>query len=229
MQCASSTANSEIRVRWIAWQNRSLTNRSGATYSSRSRPERTSSITVRYSSRLKRRIEPPGGDAAGGQGVDLVLHQGDQRRDDQRQPGQHQGRNLVAQRLAAAGRKHGRGRPPGQQMPDHLLLPRLELRKAEPLGQHVAPRLRVRAVVVTAIGLHEGPRNMGGGSRLRECVLIYTFGEKPQAFLGAAFLRGATGRSGHFSARPTPYAETQKPGSPPNCSSKSHIRTSRVP
>ena len=44
-------------------------------------------MTARYSSRLERGIQPPRGDAAGGQGVDLVLHQGDQRGDDQRQPG----------------------------------------------------------------------------------------------------------------------------------------------
>ncbi len=35
--------------------------------------------------------------------IDLVLHQGDQRRDDQRQPVQDHGRQLVAEALAAAG------------------------------------------------------------------------------------------------------------------------------
>ena len=82
------------------------------------------------------RIEPPRRDAAGRQGVDLVLHQGDQRRDDQRQARQHQGRQLVAERFAAAGGKDGRRRFAGQQMPDHLALSRFEVGKAEVLTQH---------------------------------------------------------------------------------------------
>ena len=127
MQWASSTANSEIGVRWIISQKRSLTNRSGATYSSFSRPERTSSITPAVFVQVEGRIEPPRGDAAGRQGIDLVLHQGDQRRDDQRQARQHQGRQLVAERLAAAGGKDGRRRFAGQQMPDHVALPRFEV------------------------------------------------------------------------------------------------------
>ena len=80
---------------------------------------------------VERRIEPPGRDAAGRQGVDLVLHQGDQRRDDQRQARQHQGRKLVAERLAAAGGKDGRRRPAGQQVPNCVLLAGLELREPE--------------------------------------------------------------------------------------------------
>ena len=38
--------------------------------------------------------------------IDLVLHQRDQRRDDDRQPRHRQGRGLKAERLAAAGRQH---------------------------------------------------------------------------------------------------------------------------
>ena len=56
----------------------------------------------------------------------LVLHQRDQRRDDHRQPVEQQRRDLVAQRLAAAG-GHDRQRiAPGQHVLDHLALERAE-------------------------------------------------------------------------------------------------------
>ena len=48
-------------------------------------------------------VDEPGGDAVGVQGVHLVLHQGDQRRDDQRDAAKDEGRQLVAEGLAAAG------------------------------------------------------------------------------------------------------------------------------
>ena len=41
-------------------------------------------------------------DAVADEGIDLILHQGDQRRDDQREPRLHHGRRLEAERLAAA-------------------------------------------------------------------------------------------------------------------------------
>mgnify|MGYP003404163542 CR=1 FL=1 len=50
MQCASSTANKEIRCPAIASRNRSLLNRSGATNSSRNSPLRKRSKTSRYAS-----------------------------------------------------------------------------------------------------------------------------------------------------------------------------------
>ena len=79
----------------------------------------------------QRGIEPPRGDAPSHQRVDLILHQGDQRRNDQRQARQQQGGNLVAERFAAAGREHGRRRSPGQQVANRVLLPGLELREPE--------------------------------------------------------------------------------------------------
>ena len=54
------------------------------------------------------------------QEVDLVLHQRDQRRDDQRHAVEQQRRQLVAERLAAAGREHRQRAAPGQQRLDHL-------------------------------------------------------------------------------------------------------------
>ena len=48
-------------------------------------------------------VDAGGGDPGGFQGLDLVLHQGNQRRDHQGDPGQQQGRDLVAQGFAGAG------------------------------------------------------------------------------------------------------------------------------
>jgi hypothetical protein len=53
---------------------------------------------------VERRVEDGGLDAELGQRVDLVLHQRDQRRDDDGAAGAEQGGNLVAEALAAAGR-----------------------------------------------------------------------------------------------------------------------------
>ena len=64
--------------------------------------------------------------------IDLVLHQGDQRRDDQRQPVQRHGRQLVAEALAAAGRHDAQAVPPGQHGRDHFPLAVAEGRQAEP-------------------------------------------------------------------------------------------------
>ncbi len=55
-------------------------------------------------------IQPRGGHARLLQRRHLVGHQGDQRRDHQGQAVQHQGGDLVAQALAAAGGQHGQGR-----------------------------------------------------------------------------------------------------------------------
>ena len=55
----------------------------------------------------ERGIQKRGGDAAGLEGVDLVLHQRDEWRDDDGQALPHERRQLVAQRLAAA-RGHDR-------------------------------------------------------------------------------------------------------------------------
>jgi hypothetical protein len=53
---------------------------------------------------VERRIEAGGLDAKLGQGIDLVLHERDERRDDNGAARSEQGGNLVAQTLAAAGR-----------------------------------------------------------------------------------------------------------------------------
>ena len=54
--------------------------------------------------------------------LDLILHQGDQWRDDDRQAVQEQAGQLVAERLAGPRGKEGERTAAGQQRPDHLLL-----------------------------------------------------------------------------------------------------------
>ncbi len=51
-----------------------------------------------------RRVEERGAHSEGGQGIHLVLHERDERRDDDARAGANEGGDLVAQRLAAAGR-----------------------------------------------------------------------------------------------------------------------------
>ena len=55
----------------------------------------------------QRRIQSSRRDAATGKKIDLILHEGDQRRDNERQTLEHQGRQLIAETLAGAGRKNG--------------------------------------------------------------------------------------------------------------------------
>ena len=67
-------------------------------------------------------IQPPGGNAARGEPIDLVFHQRDQRRDNQGEPIEHQRGKLVAERFTAAGGKYGRGRGAGEKIVDYRLL-----------------------------------------------------------------------------------------------------------
>ncbi len=83
--------------------------------------------------RVQGGVQSPRRDTSRGQGVDLVLHQGDERRDDQGNPGQQQGGQLVAEGFAAPGRKNRRRRAPRQQLLYHGLLTRSEPIMAEGL------------------------------------------------------------------------------------------------
>jgi hypothetical protein len=87
---------------------------------------------------VERRIEDGGFDAELGQGVDLVLHQRDQRRDDDGAAGAEQGGNLVAEALAAAGRHQDQGIAAAGDMVDDLGLGAAEGRVAEDVAQEVA-------------------------------------------------------------------------------------------
>ena len=91
--------------------------------------------------RLERRVVERGPHAAGAQGVDLVLHQRDERRDHDADAGSQQRRDLVAERLAAAGRHEDEAASPGGDVLDDLLLLRPERGEAEDVAQHASQRV----------------------------------------------------------------------------------------
>ncbi len=71
------------------------------------------------------------------QRLDLVLHERDQRRDDDAGAGPDEGGDLIAKRLAAA-RRHQRQRiAAGDHGGDDVRLVRAELPKPEHVGQHL--------------------------------------------------------------------------------------------
>ena len=89
-----------------------------------------------------RAVQARGGHAARHQAVDLVLHQRDERRDDQRQPRARraivdQRRRLEAERLAAAGRQHQHAVAALEDRVDRLALPRPELAEAPVALEHL--------------------------------------------------------------------------------------------
>ena len=85
-----------------------------------------------YLRRRKGTVDEPGGDAIGVQRVHLVLHEGDQRRYDQSEAVKDQGRQLVAEGLAAAGGHQHQAVPAGQDVPDDVRLERAKAVVPEP-------------------------------------------------------------------------------------------------
>jgi hypothetical protein len=69
-------------------------------------------------------VEHGGRHAGLAQAVDLVLHERDQRRDDDREAAPMGGGRLVAERLAAAGREHHEGIAPVEHAGDRVFLQR---------------------------------------------------------------------------------------------------------
>ena len=98
---------------------------------------------------------------------DLVVHQRDQRRDDQRGPAPRQRRQLVAERLARPGRHH-RQRMLARHHPlDHLLLHPAKVGKAEPVVENLmhaghsctlspAPRAADASLAASPSPCHDG-------------------------------------------------------------------------
>ena len=82
-------------------------------------------------------VDAAGRDAGVLQGHDLILHERDERRDDERQPRQQQGGQLIAKALAAARRHDAEHIAPGQDRVDKRLLPLPEGRKPKILLQHL--------------------------------------------------------------------------------------------
>ena len=106
-----------------------------------------------------RAVQAAGGDAAGAERVHLVLHQRDQRRDDQRQPVAGERRKLVAERLPAAGGHEHHRVPSGERRPDGPLLERPEIVVTEVPPELGAERPRRRPA--------PGPRHGPGRKRAR--------------------------------------------------------------
>ena len=67
-------------------------------------------------------VEVRRGQSGFDQTVDLIFHQGNQGRDDEGQAGQEQGRQLIGQRLAGAGRHYQQGRLSPQETLNRLFL-----------------------------------------------------------------------------------------------------------
>jgi hypothetical protein len=83
------------------------------------------------SNTIKRRVEEGGADTQLGQGIHLILHQGNQRRDDDADTLAHQSRNLITQRLAPTRRHQRQDIAPLQQGPDDVRLMVAERTEAE--------------------------------------------------------------------------------------------------
>jgi hypothetical protein len=92
-------------------------------------------------------VQKAGAHAQRAQRVHLVLHQRDQRRDHHASPGPDQCRDLVAQRLAAAGRHQHEGVPARDDVLDDLALPAAEIRIAEHAVEHIDGRGGHRAIL----------------------------------------------------------------------------------
>jgi hypothetical protein len=71
---------------------------------------------------VEARVEPLGVDPASLQEIDLILHQGDQRRHHYRQPIEEQRRQLVTETLPRPGRKDGKRGPSSEERLDDLFL-----------------------------------------------------------------------------------------------------------
>ena len=123
MQCASSTATQDTPQRTRSSSSEPPSSRSGATNRSLSSP------ACRWRKRpgflgRQRRVEVGGRHAVIGQRIDLIFHECDERRDDDGKPGSQERRQLIAQRLATAGRQQRKDVPASQRVGDDLLLQR---------------------------------------------------------------------------------------------------------
>jgi hypothetical protein len=80
-----------------------------------------------------RAVQAGSGNSPTAKGVDLILHQRDEGRDDESHPIEDERRKLVAKTLAGAGRHHRQYRPTGQHAADDLELARSKVGVAEVL------------------------------------------------------------------------------------------------
>ncbi len=124
-----------------------------------------------------RGIEDARPHAEDGQGVDLILHERDERRDDDARSGAHERGNLVAQRLAATGRHEHERVAAGDDVIDDLPLAVTERLVAEDAPQHArrladlgadvggSHRARILTAAADAATADVPPARGPGGSR----------------------------------------------------------------
>ena len=106
-----------------------------------------------------------GADAESVGGADLVVHQSDERGDDQSGPLPCDCRHLVTERLARAGRHDGKAVLARHDAPDHLLLHAAEGGEAESLAEDVEGRGH-RVQIVVAQGRGESHRHNVEGTKV---------------------------------------------------------------
>ena len=121
------------------------------------------------------------------QGIHLVLHQRNQRRDDDADAGPVQRGDLVAERLAAAGRHQHEGVPSGDQFLDDRLLVRAESGIAEDAAQRGVDVIREYAG-----GVH------GGIVRPRAGAVSRGTGRGSMKYAGSGLLRGNSRQADGF-------------------------------
>ncbi len=146
-----------------------------------------------------RRVEPFGAHAARLQRLDLVAHQRDQRRDDDGEAFLDQGRDLVAQALAAAGRQHGQHVAAFQDRLDDVRLLAPEGLVAEDRFQHgfgLRQGRTARRMTSQEVGGHDGPERRKNWRRFN------------RAFCGLSRRTNAGACAQHSAARSKRKAKT---------------------
>ena len=148
-QCASSMANSDSSVRVSSDRVRSCSKPLGRNVEDVEATGGDAVLQRRLLAIVERRVEKGGLDAGLRQRLDLILHERDQRRDDDAGAGAHERGDLVAQRLAAAGRHQRQRVAAGDHRRDDVRLVRAEVAEAEYVGQNL-PR-----TIEGAGGIHD--------------------------------------------------------------------------
>ncbi|OQC63121.1 MAG: hypothetical protein BWX50_01613 [Euryarchaeota archaeon ADurb.Bin009] len=146
------------------------------------------------------RVQRFGADPACLQVVDLVLHQGDERRYHERNAVAHDRRDLVAERFAPSGRKHRKDVAPGKEVLDNLPLVGVERRMPE-----VALQDQVQAIHHSLLALRR--HSIFGRKNPAECSRIPAGAPNPES-------RPRTRRRRRRSAPGGRRAVPRRPGAP---------------
>ncbi len=123
MQCASSTAKSEMLDALQRLDEVVAAEALGRDVEQLELPAADARDALLLLLEVERAVDEGRGQAARVEGVHLILHQRDERRDDDRHAVAHQRRELEAERLAAARRHHDDRVVAGEDGLDDLALP----------------------------------------------------------------------------------------------------------